>query len=288
MKESFREQKISDKRMEMIRIINEVLEDYESQGYRLTLRQLYYQLVAQAIIENKIQEYSKLSQTLVMSRMNGLTDWDMIEDRIRKPYLEYYVNDIEDAISDTIHNYKLDRQMGQPNHIEIWTEKDAVSNILRRITKKYHVHLMVNRGYSSCSAMYEAFNRMNNLDEIKIILYVGDHDPSGLDMLRDIEERLDEFGLCGYEVFPVALTMEQIKELEPPPNPAKITDPRAAWYMSKFGENSWELDALKPDVLERIVNNAVVKYLDEEKFEQILLKEKEDKKKLKEMIDKLK
>lgn len=288
MKEAFRNQKITPKRMAMIETINGVLKDYAEQGYRLTLRQLYYQLVASDIIENKIQEYSKLSQTLVIARMNGLTDWNMIEDRIRKPHLLYWVRDIEDAVNDTISNYRLDRQKNQPNKIEIWTEKDAVSNILKRVTTKYHIRLMVNRGYSSCSAMYEAFNRMTGTDEAKIILYVGDYDPSGLDMLRDIDERLEEFGLSNFRIVSVALTKEQIKQYNPPPNPAKITDPRAKWYISRHGEKSWELDALRPDILEEIVNNAVIEYLDIPTYTRMLEKEAQDKAKLKDMIEKLK
>lgn len=287
MKEAFREQKITPKRMEMIKIINRVLKEFEEQGYRLTLRQLYYQLVSQTIIENKIQEYAKLSQTLVISRMNGLTDWEMIEDRIRKPHLLYWVHDIGDAIKDTIRHYRLDRQLGQPNQIEIWTEKDAVSNILKRVTTLYHIRLMVNRGYSSCSAMYEAFNRMDGSNQTKIILYVGDHDPSGLDMLRDIDERLEEFGLSNFKIVPVALTKEQIQKYDPPPNPAKITDPRAGWYISKYGEESWELDALKPDVLEKIVDDAVLEYLDLSIYNKMVEKEAKDKARLRDIINKL-
>lgn len=281
MKKAFRAQRITPAKMAIINKINEILEEYAKLGYRLTLRQLYYQLVARDQIPNTVQEYAKLSRTVVYGRMNGLIDWDHIEDRIRKPYKTYSVNSIEEAIKDTALTYKLDRQKGQGNHIEIWTEKDAVSNILKKSSTFYHVNLMVNRGYSSCSAMYEAFNRIDGSDQLGIILYVGDHDPSGLDMIRDIRERLREFGPIDFKVDHVALTREQIEKFRPPPNPAKTTDPRASWYIDNFGHDSWELDALKPEILDQIVSDSVLHYLDAVKFNKILEKEKKDRKKLK-------
>lgn len=255
------------------------------------MRQLYYQLVARDLIPNLVREYAKLSETCVIGRMNGLIDWDAMEDRLRKPYLTYAVDSIEEAIEDTISQYKRDRQQGQPCNIEIWTEKDAVSNILKRVSVYYHTRLMVNRGYTSCSAMYEAYNRVEEApnDEGSIILYVGDHDPSGLDMLRDIEERLEEFGADGmFKMVPVALTMAQIEKFKPPPNPAKISDPRAGWYIREFGDMSWELDALPPEVLEKIVKKAVLDHLDSNKFEEMLIQESTDKQKITSLLEEIK
>lgn len=290
MKEQFRTNRIRPERQAMIDAVNTILQDYYSQGYRLTLRQLYYQLVAKGTIPNSVKEYSKLSQTCVIGRMNGLLDWYMIEDRIRVPYLEYYVNSPEEAIEDALRHYKLNRQEGQPNHIEIWTEKDAVSNILKRVSEKFHVRLMVNRGYSSCSAMYETYKRFSKVDQDQdqIILYVGDHDPSGLDMLRDIRERLDEFGAEDFQLIPVALTMTQINKYRPPPNPAKISDPRAGWYINQFGDMSWELDALSPKVLEAVVKVALIGHLDISQYNRMVGREDRDKIKLKGIINQLK
>ena len=289
MKQAFRTQQIRPRRMEQIQQANEILEEYAGQDYRLTLRQLYYQLVARDLIENEVKEYAKLSQTCVIGRMNGLIDWNHIEDRIRQPYLEYAVDSIPEAIEDTIRYYKLHRQKKQRIHIEIWTEKDAVSNILKRVSEYFHVRLMVNRGYSSCSAMYDTAKRLLQATDKYgcTILYVGDHDPSGLDMLRDIEERLTELGVSDFEVIPVALTMKQIKQYDPPPNPAKSTDPRANWYFAKYGKQSWELDALRPDVLEQIVKEAVLKYLDVDLFNKMLDKEANDKKQLRKLMEKV-
>lgn len=284
MKQKFRTQKITDYRANLIKMANEILEEYTEQGYKLTLRQVYYQLVARGLISNEVREYSKLSKTLVIGRMNGLIDWNMIEDRLRTPYLTYAVDSIHEAIQDTINYYKLDRQEGQPIHIELWTEKDAVSNILKKSSQYFHIRLLVNRGYSSCSAMYEAYRRMTQVEKPILIIYIGDFDPSGLDMIRDIADRLSEFGVKEFCVLPVALTMKQIEEYKPPPNPAKITDPRANWYISEYGDKSWELDALKPDVLHEITQNSILANLDVLQFKKILSKEKQDKAKLKRII----
>jgi hypothetical protein len=163
MKETFTpELKLGKKNLVQLKVINEIIEEYLKQGYKLTLRQLYYQLVSRNIIPNLQKEYAKLSNLLVAGRMAGVVDWEAIEDRIRVPFLPYWVDDVAGALDDTISQYRLNRQDNQKAYIEVWVEKDALSGVLRRITSHYHVNLMVNRGYSSCSAMYDASKRFNN------------------------------------------------------------------------------------------------------------------------------
>jgi len=262
-----------------LEIVNKIIEDYAQQGYRLTLRQLYYQLVSRDIIPNAKAEYAKLSTLLVNGRMSGIVDWDAIEDRIRIPFLPYWVNGIENAINDTITQYRLDRQKEQKVYIELWVEKDALSGVLKRITSRYHIKLMVNRGYSSCTAMHDAYERLRRYeDEGKqtCVLYLGDHDPSGLDMIRDVRERLEEFGVYP-EVRHIGLTKKQIEKFNPPPNPAKITDPRAGWYIQKHGDFSWEVDALDPKALHQLVRENVEELIDMALFKSQLKQESQDK-----------
>ena len=278
MKQTFDDKlRLSAVNKQMLETINSILEEYKADGYVLTLRQLYYQLVSKDIIPNNDKEYGKISNILKKGRMAGIVDWASIEDRVRVPKLPYYSNDVADAINDTIIRYRLNRMEGQERRVEIWVEKDALSNVLYRVSKKYHVNLMVNRGYSSVSAMYDAYKRLSTGD---VILYFGDHDPSGMDMIRDVRERLQDFGI-DVEVRPVGLTMEQIKELNPPPNPAKITDPRAKWYIEKYGKISWELDALPPKYLINLAENAILDIIDIELYEAMLKQEEKDIEKLK-------
>lgn len=289
MKKAFRENlhlgKANIKRLEEV---NKIIEKYHQQGYKLTLRQLYYQLVSKNIIPNKVNEYGKLSSLVVKGRMAGVIDWEGIEDRLRVPKLPYWVFDIPDAVKDTINNYRLNRQQGQEKYIEVWCEKDALSNVLYRLTSKYHLRLMVNRGYSSCTAMHDAFNRFKrNVDQERHILYLGDHDPSGLDMIRDIQDRLDEFGI-DVDITPVALTKEQINQYNPPPNPAKITDPRSGWYIEQHGNTSWEVDALPPEVLHEILIREIESRMDMDLYESIIRQEQTDKRKLQDFANKMK
>ena len=265
---------------ERLQVINNILEEYEEQGYILTLRQLYYQLVSRDIIPNQPKEYAKLSILLTKGRMAGIVDWAIIEDRVRRPILPYYVSGITEAIEDTINQYRLDRQKGQDYYIELWIEKDALSGVLKKITTKYHIRLMVNRGYSSTTAMYDASKRLKeayiNNNQRGIILYLGDHDPSGLDMVRDIKERLEDFEVEDVEVLRIGLTQKQIKTYNPPPNPAKIKDPRAKEYIKNYGNTSWEVDALTPQVLNKLVDDNILTYINLDLYNDVLLQEKKD------------
>lgn len=282
MKQAFDSKlRLSKANKERLATINAILEEYTADGYVLTLRQLYYQLVSRDIIPNQQKEYTQLSNILKKGRMAGIVDWAAIEDRVRKPKLPYWVHDIPDAIADTVRQYRLNRMKGQARKIEVWVEKDALSNVLSRVTEKYHIRLMVNRGYSSVSAMYDAHQRLQTGDTI---LYFGDHDPSGLDMVRDIRERLAEFGR-DIEVVPVALTMEQIRQFNPPPNPAKIQDPRADWYISQFGDLSWELDALPPKELIRLAEDNILERIDLDQYNYMVEKEEQDIMTLKKQFD---
>jgi len=298
MKQAFREQRITPKRAAQITLVNDILEEYAAEGYRLTLRQIYYQHVARGIIENKKSEYNKVMKTLEIGRYNGLIDWDMIEDRTRIPRLDYFVASIQNALEDTVEYFKYDRQKGQPYHMEIWTEKDAVSGILARVASSYHIKLLIDRGYISHSTIYRSYKKIlaetmvfaeANAGRVSRILYVGDHDPSGLDMPRDIEEKLKGFGLTDddFKIIHVAVTRKQVERYRLPENPAKITDPRARKYIVEHGRSSWEVDALKPKVLHKIVDDAVMDYLDLERFNKMVQKEEKDKKKLKRMVKKI-
>jgi hypothetical protein len=286
MKEVFREDlHMSAPNKARLEMINEIIEEYNAQNYRLTLRQLYYQLVSRDIIPNKSEEYAKLSVLLGKGRMAGIVDWDAIEDRIRRPYIPYWVLDIPNAIEDTIKQYRLNRQDSQDNYIEVWVEKDALSGVLKRVTSEYHVNLMVNRGYSSITAMHDAYNRFaraERMGQSGIILYLGDHDPSGVDMVRDISTRLTEFGVS-VDVQHIALTDDQISKYNPPPNPTKVSDPRAKDYIVRYGNTSWEVDALRPDVLHKLVVSSIEENIDMDLFNEQKEQEQEDIERLKEI-----
>ena len=265
-----------------------ILEDYESQGYKLTLRQLYYQLVSSDILENKVQNYAKLSRILTDARLSGFVDWEIIEDRIRVPQIPSQWDSIINLVNDATYQYRKDRHHNQLQYVEVWVEKDALSGILLPITRHYHLNLMVNRGYSSITAMFNASQRLQSeIDKGKdcTILYLGDHDPSGLDMIRDIKERMDTFRIYDLEIKQIALTTKQIKKYNPPPNPAKENDPRAKWYIEQFGNISWELDALKPDVLNKLLQSEIEKLVDMDLYNKVIQQEEQEKQELVQLVE---
>jgi hypothetical protein len=244
------------------------VETYQSQGYTLSLRQLYYQLVVQNVFSNELKNYAKLSELLGEARMTGLCDWDVIEDRIRVPRFPNEWENINDAMNTLIEVYRRKRWSDQENYVEVWVEKDALSGVLEPITRTFHVHLLVNRGYSSISAMHEAALRFRDAEcegKTCYLLYFGDHDPSGEDMVHDIKNRLSEFQ-ANVTVLKVALTHEQVDQYALPPNPAKTTDPRARGYIEQHGDSSWELDALPPATLNELLTDALDTLTEKEKY----------------------
>ena len=277
----------------------EILLDYP--GQRLTARQVYYQYVSRGWLENKVENYKKLTGWLTDARYAGIIDWEAIEDRGREPVVWSQYDSPEALIEEALRSYRLPRWRGQEKYVELWVEKQALAGVLQPLAAKFHVTLMVNKGYSSSSAMYESAQRFmqqcnqaesefydSDLDERSpILLYLGDHDPSGEDMVRDIEDRLTEFGVEELDVRKIALTMPQIRQFNPPPNPAKITDSRAKAYIEKYGDQSWELDALPPRELTRLIESTLEKIVDLDKMNAIIKQEKKDKERLREAARRL-
>lgn len=259
MEEQFRTINFRRESLEKISQMRAIITEYSKQGLRLTARQLYYQFVARDLIPNTPRSYKNLTGLLADARYAGLVDWEAIEDRGREPSTPNEWDTISDLVSSACSSFRLPRWEGQSNYVELWVEKQALAGVLSPLARRYHATLMVNKGYSSASAMYESAQRFkertDNGDRRAVLLYLGDHDPSGEDMVRDIDVRLREFG-AEVEVEKVALTMAQIKRFKPPPNPAKSTDSRYEAYAAEHGTQSWEVDALPPDVLSRLITQA--------------------------------
>lgn len=283
-REHFRDWRPNNKSIVLLHQCEEILQEYSS--YRFTLRQLYYQLVSRNIIPNTDRAYQNLSKLITRARYAGMLDWAAIEDRIRQPVVPTQFENLGELVEAALYSYRLPRWKGQKNYAELWVEKDALASVLRPLANEYHITLMVNRGYSSASAMYEAANRFGNEDERerRYLFYLGDLDPSGEDMVRDIQDRLDEF-LVTVDVFKIALTMRQVEEYGPPPNPAKITDPRAADFIARYGSTSWEVDALPPDVLQKIIRAALDDVLDRPLMDAVIEQEEEDKETLRGFVE---
>ena len=176
----------------------------------------------------------------------------------------------------------LDKWEGQPNYVEVWVEKDALVDIVGQACGSIDTPFFSCRGYTSQSEMWAAaqrFIRQNRIRDNCFIIHLGDHDPSGIDMTRDIQERLWMFG-ADVEVKRVALTMEQVQTYNPPPNPAKITDSRCGKYMEEFGDESWELDALEPQMMTRLIRDEVTALRDDDTYYAVCEREAKEKEEL--------
>lgn len=269
MREAFVKHAFSPDTQTLLTHIVAVVDDYAGQGYRLSLRQLYYQLVARDLIENTLQSYKRIGDIVSNARLAGLIDWDLIEDRGRETITPPMWQSPAHIVKAAAAQFAIDRWADQPNHVEVMVEKAALEGVLIPVCRSLGIRFSANRGYSSSSAMYEAGKRIENMvDKGKAVylLYLGDHDPSGIDMTRDVRERLSLFSRSSVEVQRLALNYNQIETLHPPENPAKMTDSRAAVYVAEFGQSSWELDAIEPAQLAALVTEAVVALRDDDLY----------------------
>lgn len=278
----YKEINFRPKSLELIGLVNQVINEYKAQGYGLTLRQAYYQLVARGYIPNNERSYKNIGNLINDGRLAGLIDWTAITDRTRNLRGNSHWSNPSDVIASAKYSYLLNKWKGQPNYVEVWVEKDALVDIVGQACRPLDTPYFSCRGYTSQSEMWSAAQRFIRQGdrENRIIIHLGDHDPSGIDMTRDIQERLTMFG-ANVHVKRVALTMEQIETYNPPPNPAKMTDSRCWKYIENFGYESWELDALEPSVITNLITNEVTAFRDDEIYHAVCDLEKRGKEELK-------
>lgn len=280
MREKFTEHRFNNQSEVLITVCDKIVSDYLSQDLRLTLRQLYYVLVSRNVIPNADRPYKNLGNLISDARLAGRIDWEAIEDRIRVPVHPPEFKNLQELVDAALQSYRLPRWTGQKHYVELWVEKDALAGILRPLALRYHVTLLVNRGYGSTSAMYDAYNRFAEKDAQGydcVLFYLGDFDPSGEDMVRDIRARLNDVFGIDVTVEKLALTLAQVQQYNLPPNPAKHTDPRSQEFIRRHGASSWEVDALPPEVLNRIIHKAFSNIIDAEEMKSMIKKEDRDK-----------
>jgi hypothetical protein len=353
VKQQFRAVNFQADKLAIIGKADAIIAEYG--GQRLSARQVYYRFIGDDLLpaswvdaaynaknglppdtKNTPKNYQRLIATLVDARYAGLVSWDAIEDRGREPSVPSEWDSVDDIVDAAVNQFRLPRWRNQPKHVELWVEKDALSGVLAPIARRWHVPLVVNKGYSSASAMKAAADRMLEALGVTVqvqcdgcaddfgeryadgackgcgkktsamfryndpsgdehdgdfrkdvhVLYLGDHDPSGEDMVRDIRDRLTEFGVPRLKVDKIALTMPQIRKFKPPPNPAKITDSRAKAYIEKFGDQSWEVDALPPRELNQLVEQAIARNVNKDLMDAIVALEDRDRERVRAAIAK--
>ncbi len=335
MKIRFIERKFTPESLAIIAQCTAVVDRYNDQGYKLTTRQLYYQMIAAESLpdswrdpvtrsKNNERSYKKLSSLISDARLAGIIDWEMIEDRGRSTSQPGHWDNPRQLLEAAARAFARDKWRDQPNYIEVMVEKQALEGVLQPVCSRLGISFTSNKGYSSSSTMFDVGQRLkyqfitrtarngllsagawdsrlpmreileddslsdrvlsvsgeSSIQKLPLcrltedaveagwprigIIYFGDHDPSGIDMTRDVGERLSLFAdLIPIEVHRVALNMDQVEELNPPENPAKETDSRANNYIAKFGNSSWELDAVSPEALATMVEEKILEFRDE-------------------------
>jgi len=288
--------------LRLIDMADEIIVDYLRDGYNLTLRQLYYQFVRRdwlpeewycekAGSTNNVKSYKKLGDLLSNARDAGLVDWLAIVDRSRGSVGFPSWDSPKSIVRACADQYQIDLWEDQPYDVSVWVEKDALSDIIEKGCEGARTRYMACKGYLSASAAWragQAAMRASRQGKIPVFIHLGDHDPSGIDMSRDNAERISLYsGLSrGEFIFKrIALTIDQVREYDPPPNPAKPKDSRSPEYIERYGRQCWELDALEPRVLVDLVQSEIDKYIDKKLWEASLEEERSQKAELVDVAD---
>ena len=269
MKEQFIEKKFRPDALARLAEADAIINEYQAQGFTLTLRQLYYQFVARGLIPNTERSYKNLGSLINDGRLAGYLDWESIEDRTRNLQKRLHLRGPKHAVEVVAAQYGIDMWSNQPNRVEVWVEKEALAGVVAGICYRYDAPYFACRGYVSQSEQWRAYRRYRShvvAGQHIVQLHLGDHDPSGIDMTRDNRDRLELFLGGGFDltVERLALNMDQIEQYNPPPNPAKVTDSRFDGYQQIHGDESWELDALEPRVINDLIEAAILNYRDED------------------------
>jgi len=248
-----------DESLGLIGHANTIIDEYQAQGFDLTLRQLYYQFVARDLIPNTQRSYKRLGGIINDARLAGHIDWEAIVDRTRNRHTHATWDDPAQIIRAAASSYKVDLWETQIYRPEVWIEKEALIGVIEGVCKEFQVPYYACRGYNSQSQQWRAAVRAEaheKNDQQPIIFYFGDHDPSGMDMPRDLRDRFKLF-IGGHELERIALNKDQVDEYSPPPNPTKLTDSRSTDYIQEHGDSSWELDALDPPVIAGLIRKCL-------------------------------
>lgn len=282
--------RFTEEQEHLILRMNQVITAYVKQGYDITLRQLYYQFIARDWLpvtwideqynlkkglpidtKNTEKNYKRLGALLNDARLAGRVDWEAVVDRTRNIRSVSHWETAQDILNSAAKSWAIDKWADQDHRVEVWIEKDALLGVIEPICQELDVSYFSCRGYTSSSELWSAAQRLDryvNEGQMPVIIHLGDHDPSGVDMTRDIGDRINLFMRRGsVEVERIALTMAQVNQYNAPPNPAKLTDSRCKSYILEYGEDSWELDALEPTVLGDLITNAVLSYRDEDRWD---------------------
>jgi len=234
----------------------------------VTLRQLFYRLVAAEILPNTSVAYSTLSH--VTARARRTRTFPALIDRTRDVHRYTSFPGPEDATDWLCRIYRRDRTEGQEVSIYLGVEKAGIVEQLKSWFGEYGIPILALGGYSSQTYIDQVIEDVKQQGRPAVLIYAGDFDPSGEDIDRDFRARADVFD----EVVRVALNADQVRRYKLPEQMGKATDSRARGFVERHGRLvQVELDALPPDVLRDLFQKAVDLHWDSSEYERVLRRE---------------
>ena len=265
----------------------------------MTVRQVFYRLVSNGVIQKTENEYKRtVTRLLTEMRLNHIDLFDTVNPILSSFFTENCMPSIpfswiadntrwmrkpktysglEHMLEKTAIFYRRDLWEKQDVHVEIWLEKEALAGVLVEITEKYDVPLMVTRGYPSITFLHTAAQEIDEIGKPAYLYYFGDYDPSGVDISRQVNKRINEFCFTPINFERVAVTREQIGLLNLPTRPTKKTDSRA----KNFHDESVEVDAIEPNTLRAMVEDCITQHIDGDEYERLMVIEKQERESLK-------
>lgn len=267
MRQEYVDIKFSSGVREFIAIIDKILTRYSRKGLTMTVRQLHYRLVTEGVMGNTKKNYKRVVKVVTDGRMAGLLDWDCIEDRHRSWQRRQHWDSGQQYIDAVANSYHMDKWVGQEYRPFVLIEKDALSGVFSSVCYNLDVPMLSCKGYLSASSSRDFATldlRYTIADgQQPIVFHFGDHDPSGLDMTRDMVERLSLFlEIDDPEVRRKAINLDQVDKWKLVPNPANQRDARFVAYSRRYGRKCWELDAIEPEELQGICKRSIERLID--------------------------
>lgn len=235
---------------------------------------------------NDKKSYCDLTRLLTQARFEGLVPFEAIHDPTR-PVTQWSVHNtageyVRESVNDFLRGYARDLLQSQPHHIEVVCEKNTLASVLRAVCMEYTVPLTIGRGYCSVPPRKAMFDRFIASGKDGLVLIVlSDHDPDGTTIAESLARSLrDDFKVRGGAITPVraALTDTQIKDLALPPNKetAKESSANFESFVSRYGHNVYELEAVPLAKLQQMLRDAVDSVLDHEAFNAEVAREADD------------
>jgi hypothetical protein len=248
-----------------ITVIEQGLKDVLTTYHPMTVRQVFYQMSTRGYIAKTEREYKQtVCRLLARLRLRQEIPFGWIADDTRWMRKPTTYDSMEAALKLNVQTYRRALWARMPVNVEVWIEKDALAGVVYDITAEWDVPLMVTRGYPSLTYVYEAAEALSQSHKPTYIYYLGDYDPSGVDISRGLEARLRSFAPDAVIEFRrIAVEPYQIRIFDLPSRPTKTSDSRAKRFNSDI---SVELDALPPDILRDLVKRSILGHVNSDEL----------------------